>query len=176
MTKLGNYINVYNSHIIYGNSYLYLCKFNIFLPFKIYYYNKFLGITKCASYSNLNYLDNFFILSRTWFTKKLKFKHKLSWFFFKRRFLKFFLYRVGRSHLIFQRLPVYVIRKKRYTAPNSLVLFSLNWNFLTSYSFYVRGILKVNPYTLRGLRFSRQCIYKRQGKISKYGGMKSKIF
>lgn len=176
MAKLTNYINVYSSHIVYGNSYLYLSKFNIFLPLKIYYYNKLLAVTKCASYSNLSYFSKFFLLSKTWFTKKLKFKHKLSWFFFKRRFLKFFLYRVGKSHLLFQSLPVYIIRKKRYTAPNSLILFSLNWSFLTSYSFYVKDVLPVNSYTLRGLRFSRQYIYKRQGKISKYGGMKSKIF
>lgn len=177
MTQINNFpLSVHNFNLIVSKNFMYLKKFNAVLPVSILIFNKDLNTLLLNFFGCKTYLNNIFTLSVTWYTRKLKFKHKLSWFFFKRKFLKLFVYQVGKSHFVFQTLCTYVIRKKRYTAPNSLIFFSINWRFLGVYSNKIKQIQPINPYTLRGLRLSRQNIYKRQGKVSKYSGLKSKIF
>lgn len=177
MTKINNNpILIHKTNLMFTNDFIFLKKFNIVLPISTISVNKELGFIFFNFFSSKTYLSNVFVLSVSWYTKKLKFRHKLSWFFFKRNFLKLFIYQIGKSHYIFQTLCAYVIRKKRYTASNSLIFFSINWRFLNIYSSKVKQIQCINPYTLRGLRLSRQYIYKRQGKVSKYSGLKSKIF
>lgn len=177
MTKINNYpVLIHKTNLLFTRDFVYIKKFNVILPTSILSINTELGFVFFNFFSSKMYLSSMFFLSVSWYTKKLKFRHKLSWFFFKRKFLKLFIYQIGKSHYIFQTLYAYVKRKKRYTASNSLIFFSINWRFLNIYSNKIKQVQCINPYTLRGLRLSRQYIYKRQGKISKYSGLKSKIF
>lgn len=177
MTKIVNSpILIYKTKLIISNNYIYLKKFNFVLPVCVCNLSLEMGTIILNFLGKKSFFKGVFLISVSWFTKKLKFKHKLSWFFFKRRFLKLFIYQIGKSHYMFQPLPVYLIRKKRYTNPNSLIFFGINWVTLNIYCHKIKQALSINPYTLRGLRFGRQQLYKRQGKISKYSGLKSKIF
>lgn len=177
MTKIISYpVIIHKTALLFSKNFIYLKNFNTVLPTNVLSINRDLNSVFFNFFGSKLYLSSIFILSVSWYTKKLKFKHKLSWFFFKRKFLKLFIYQIGKSHFIFQALNAYIIRKKRYTIPNSLIFFSINWRFLNIYVNKVKQIQPINPYTLRGLRLSRQNIYKRQGKVSKYSGLKSKIF
>lgn len=177
MKKVINYpVSVQKTSLLFSSSFIYLKKFNFILPVPFVAFNRELNTVFLNFIGNKSYLNNIFMISVAWYTKKLKFKHKLSWFFFKRKFIKLFIYQVGKSHYLFQTLHAYVIRKKRYTSSNSLIFFSLNWKLLNVYTNKIKQVQPINPYTLRGLRFGRQELYKRQGKVSKYSGLKSKIF
>jgi len=177
MTKIVNSpVLIYKTKLIISSNYIYLKKFNFVLPVSVFSFSVEMGSITLNFLGKKSFFKGTFLISASWFTKKLKFKHKLSWFFFKRRFLKLFIYQIGKSHYMFQPLSVYLIRKKRYTKPNSLIFFGINWVTLNIYCHKIKCALSINPYTLRGLRFGRQQLYKRQGKVSKYSGLKSKIF
>jgi len=169
-------ILIHETSLIFSSNFIYLKSFNTVLPVPVIGFNAELNSFFVNSVGDRSYVANLCKLSVAWYTKKLKFRHKLSWFFFKRNFIKLFIFQVGKSHYISQTLRAYVIRKKRYTSSNSLIFFSINWNFLNAYCTNIKDVQSINPYTMRGLRFGRQVVYKRQGKISKYSGMKSKIF
>lgn len=177
MTKINNlFLNVYKSQLVVINGGVFFKSAACFIPVDVFGISKELKTVSFLSYTNCVYLKNLFLLSRSWFTKKLKFRHKISWFYMKRKSCKLFICQTGKSHLIFQPLLTYIIRKKRYTSSNSLIFFGLDWHLLQIYCTYIKVGQPINPYTLRGLRFSRQLLYKRQGKVSKYSGLKSKIF
>lgn len=177
MTKINNlYLNIYKSQLLITNGGLFFTSGGCFIPITVLGINHGLKTISFVSYTSCVYFKNFFLLSRTWFTKKLKFRHKISWFYMKRRSCKLFICQIGKSHLLFQPLLTYISRKKRYTTSNSLIFFGLNWHLLQLYCTHTKSGQPINPYTLRGLRFSRQLLYKRQGKVSKYSGLKSKIF
>jgi len=177
MTKIINSpVLLQRTKLIVIKNYIYLKNFNVILPIHAASIENSLGTILLNFFGSKSVLSGIFSLSVVWYTKKLKFRHKLSWFFFKRKYLKLFVYQIGKSHYVTQTLAAYVIRKKRYTSPNSLIFFSINWRFLNIYSTTVKHMQSINSYTLRGLRFGRQKIYKRQGKVSKYSGLKSKIF
>lgn len=177
MTEIVNYpVLLHKTRLIISSNYIYLTKFGVVLPICVFSFSLETNSMLLGFFGNKSYFRGVFFISIAWFTKKLKFKHKLSWFFFKRRFLKLFIYQIGKSHYMFQPLHTYLIRKKRYTKPNSLIFFSINWTILNLHCHKIKQAQQINPYTLRGLRFGRQWLYKRQGKISKYSGLKSKIF
>jgi len=173
---VSSHLNLCKTNLISTGRGAYLTDFNLYVPLRVLNINLILKTVQFSCLSSCNYLGKIFLLSRSWFTKKLKFRHKISWFYMKRRFYKLFFCHLGKSHLVFHYLLTYVKRRKRYTTNNSLIFYSLNWKLLNSYCCYLRSLQPINSYTSRGLKFSRQLIYKKQGKVSKYSGLKSKIF
>lgn len=104
---------------------------------------------------------------KTWdkfYFNKIKFKGKgfRIKFFKKIKLIKFYF---GKSHKTFFFLKK--IKKKRINK-YKFILTSLNKNILINISRKIINIKKINLYTLRGLRNSRQIIYKRKGKKGTY--------
>lgn len=83
-------------------------------------------------------------------------------FFKKNKFIKFFF---GKSHKTFVLFKFIIMRRiNKY----KFILKSINKEKLFKDSKYQNKIKKLNVYTLRGLRLSRQTIFKRKGKKGTY--------
>lgn len=95
---------------------------------------------------------------------KIKFKGKgfRIKFFKKIKLIKLFF---GKSHKTFFFLKN--IKKKRINK-YKFILYGLNKNKIINISKKIINIKKINFYTLRGLRLSKQTIYKRKGKKGTY--------
>lgn len=104
----------------------------------------------------------FYSFSRIFFCK-IKFKGK-GYYIYKNNRNTLAL-QFGYSHLLY--LYSFFLNIKFLTKTNILI-FGLNWFniFFTSYSFY--KIKPINIFTGKGIRFSKQIIYKKTGKVSSY--------
>ena len=109
-------------------------------------------------------LDNFLKSWNTYIFKKIKFKGKGFRIksFKKIKLTKFYF---GRSHKTFVFLKkIKKIRINKY----KFMLLSINKKKITNLSKKITLIKKINIYTLRGLRLSKQTIFKRKGKKGTY--------
>ncbi len=157
-------------------SYLYLYSQNYFfiLPFL----TKFLLLkydqqTNCFSF-NFFFRNNFYSIfwnyfklifysfSRIFF-KKLKFKGK-GYYIYK-NIRNTVAMQFGYSHLMY--LYCFFINVK-FLSKTSVLMFGINIKdiFSTSYSFF--NIKKINIFTSKGIRFAKQIVYKKTGKVSSY--------
>lgn len=99
-----------------------------------------------------------------YFFKKIKFKGKgfRMRFLKKNKLVKFFFGRSHKTFIIFKKIILKKISKYKF------ILKSINPKKLSDNSSLVTKIKPLNVYTLRGLRFSRQTIFKRKGKKGTY--------
>lgn len=111
-----------------------------------------------------NLVLNFLKSWDKYFYNKIKFKGKgfRIKFFKKIKLIKFYF---GKSHKTFFILKK--IKRKKINKYKFIVL-GLNNDKLKIISKKISNIKNINLYTLRGLRFSRQIIYKRKGKKGTY--------
>ena len=126
--------------------------------------------------SSLKYLNNFFFTWNYFFVKKIKVRHKISWLKLFRK--KYFLMRInfGFSYNIFFFLNNFFFKKKKKIMTYSNILFwNINYSTLFKITKYIVNIQPVSCYTLNGFKFSKQKLFKKVGKISKYTEFKSKI-
>lgn len=106
------------------------------------------------------YLKSFEI----YFFIKIKFKGKGFKIKFKKK-IKLIKFYFGRSHITFYKLKKIKIKKiNKY----KFLLRSFCLSKLKQVASNITNIKPVNVYTLRGIRISRQFIYKRKGKKSSY--------
>lgn len=107
---------------------------------------------------------NFFKSWDLFFFKKIKFKGKgfRMRFFKKNKFVKFFFGKSHKTFIFFKKIIMKKINKYKF------ILKSINKNKLNINSKYVTNIKPINLYTLRGLRLSKQIIFKRKGKKGTY--------
>lgn len=102
---------------------------------------------------------------RTWssyFFQKIKFTGKGYKIKKKKKSIKFFF---GRSHLttiFFKKINIKRLTKYK------LFFFTKKYETVKFISSLIKKVRKINIYTKRGLRFSRQKIYKKTGKKSSY--------
>lgn len=120
-----------------------------------------------ANYLNTkidNFISNFLKSWNKYFFNKIKFKGKgfRIKFFKKIKLIKFYF---GRSHKTFMLLKK--IKRKKINK-YKFILLSINNNKLKEISKKIIGIKNINLYTMRGLRFSKQIIFKRKGKKGTY--------
>lgn len=112
----------------------------------------------------INFFNNFFKSWDTYFFEKIKFKGKgfRMRFFKKNKFVKFFFGKSHKTFLFFKNIKMKRINKYKF------ILRSINKNKLNVNKKYAVNIRPVNKYTLRGIRSSKQIIYKRKGKKGTY--------
>ena len=117
---------------------------------------------------------NYIIFTWTSFiVKKIKFKHKITWFYIKRNCSQLVKFKLGFSHMVLAFLPdVRVRRHKKYLRYHTLVIWGLNPYFVNLTVRHIYCLQPVNTFTLRGFRYSRQRLFKRVGKVNKYSGIK----
>ena len=140
---ISNLIVIYNKN---SNTFLFISKQ------KNYFYNIF--------WKNFKLLFNSFVLV---FFKKLKFKGK-GYYIFKNKRNTIAL-QFGFSHKIY--IYMYFISVK-FLSKTSVILFGSNLNDLIFKSFELRQKRPYNIFTNKGIRFTRQIIYKKIGKVSSY--------
>nr|QIB71968.1 ribosomal protein L6 [Gruberia lanceolata] len=119
----------------------------------------------------------FFFNWNTFIVKKIKFKHKMIWIIIKRKIIKNIVLNFIKSHKVKYYLNnIRVIRKKKHLSFHTLVIWGLNYQHMYGILNNIRQQQYITIYTYRGVKFSRQLIYKKQGKVSRYTMLKSKIF
>ena len=97
------------------------------------------------------------------FVLKLKFRGKGFYLYKnKRNMLRF---RFGFSHRVNRRFPNTHVR---LTSKTSLMIFGYNWYDITHAGLYIWLVRPINVYTGKGIRFNRQIIYRKAGKMSTY--------
>lgn len=139
-------------------------------------YNKDLSLLHIKSlwrfkvFTNYLSLMNVFILS--WVSliaKKIKFKHKGAWISILKKKIKLITLNFRLAHLthLFNNYVMLKRRKKHFSFHTLLCLgySSLHINKLTKsiYNFF-----RLNKFTFRGIKLSRQRLIKKEGKVSKY--------
>ena len=97
------------------------------------------------------------------FYKKLKFKGK-GYYIYKNNRNTIAL-QFGYSHLYY--LYSFFVTVK-FLTKTSILMFGINNNDLTKSTNYLYNIKKINIFTGKGIRFSRQIIYRKTGKVSSY--------
>lgn len=112
-------------------------------------------------------LKKIFEFLKSWNTfvfKKIKFKGKgfRMRFFKKNKFIKFFFGKSHKTFILFKKIIMKKINKYKFT------LKGIDKKKLILISSQPVKIRPFNVYTLRGLRLSRQIIYKRKGKKGTY--------
>lgn len=106
--------------------------------------------------------DVFFSFSKIFF-KKLKFKGKGHYIYKNKR--NTIALKMGYSHLI--RLYAFTVHMK-FTAKTTIFMFGWSLSKLFSKGLLLRKLKPINIFTGRGIRFSKQIVYRKPGKISSY--------
>jgi hypothetical protein len=157
--------------------------YNIFLFSNLYFFNvaiykNFTKIYFCKESNVLKILfkfnNNFFKIYWFWFYKvfycfylitfkKFKFKGKGYYIFKNKR--NTITFKFGYSHRYY--LYNYIIFIK-VTSKTSLILFGINYKDVIDRSFNLYYTRTYNIFTGKGIRFNKQTIYKKLGKVSTY--------
>lgn len=151
-----------------NNIYIYLYNINYFISINFInydiYFNKFLNILKIKKKKlnkkiyNKKFLNNFLFTWESFFFSKIYFLGKG---FKLKKIKKNIYFNFNYSHIkliINQNIILKKIQKTK------LIMFSKNSNNLNSFCKLIQNIKKINPYTKRGLRKSKQIIYKKKNK------------
>jgi len=124
--------------------------FNFF--FKNNFYSIFWNLFKIIFYS-----------FSTIFFKKLKFKGK-GYYIYK-NVRNTIALQFGYSHLLY--LYSYYISVK-FITKTTVLIFGINYSNLLLSSFSLYNVKKINIFTAKGIRFAKQIIYRKTGKVSSY--------
>jgi len=113
---------------------------------------------------------NYFIFSWVSFiSKKIKFKHKGAWVNVISSKLRVLILNFRLAHLAYlfnQR--VLIRRRKKHFSFHTLLYLGYSTKSLLTMGTSVYRFFKLNKFTFRGIRFSRQRLIKKEGKVSKY--------
>lgn len=142
------------------------------IPFKFlnFYYDFF---NKGFIFFNIfinNYYRTFFFFYKTIFNSfngffflKLKFKGKGYYIYKNKR--NTIAFKFGYSHI--KRVFFYSSYVK-FLSKTLILIYGINKNFIFKNSFLFFNVRPINIFTGKGIRFTRQIIYKKAGKISSY--------
>jgi len=158
-----------NINFIYlNNSYLYLFNLNNFLLINTlkynFFFNQYLNIIKLQKniinkkILDKNFLNNFLFTWENFFFSKIYFLGKG---FKLKKFKNTTYFNFNYSHINLLVTKKTIIKKIQ---KNKLLIFSKNLTNLNSLSNLIVSIKKINPYTKRGLRKTKQIIYKKRNK------------
>ena len=108
-------------------------------------------------------VKNVLFLFTSFFFKKIKFRGK-----------GYYLYKDSRNTITPQfgyshRIYIYsFFNKVLFLSKTKLIVFGLNKKDVLSSTLLIKSKRSINLYTLRGVRFASQIIYKKTGKVSLY--------
>lgn len=139
----------------FKNEFYYNIQLNIF-KFKLLFFNNFYKIY-WYFFKKIFYSFNFY------FFKKIKFKGK-GYYIYK-NIRNSIAMQFGYSHKI--QLFFFFFNIK-FLSKTSIFFYGLNFNNITYNSHLFKNIKPINIFTSKGIRFSKQIIYKKTGKISSY--------
>ena len=163
-----NHFNKYLYFYIYNSIYFFILPFTKlptffkydsqtnFLNFKFLFSNNFLPLF-------INFFKIIFYSFSKLFFLKIKFKGK-GYYIYK-NFRNTIALQFGYSHLYY--LYSFFITVK-FLSKTSILIFGINFKDLYSISYKLYNIRPINIFTGKGIRFSRQIIYRKTGKISSY--------
>lgn len=126
------------------------------LIFQFFFKNNFYGLF-------WNLFKNIFYSFSKFFFKKLKFKGK-GYYIYKNNRNTIAL-QFGYSHLLY--LYSFFVTVK-FLTKTTILMFGINNKDLTFSSNFLYRIKKINIFTGKGIRFARQIIYRKTGKVSSY--------
>lgn len=156
------YLYIYSSDYFFIlpflNNFLFLkydTQLNCFL-FNFFYKNNFYSIF-------WNYFKIIFYSFSKLFFRKLKFKGK-GYYIYK-NIRNTVALQFGYSHLLY--LYSFFLNVK-FLSKTSILLFGINLNDIYAVSNCFYNIKPINIFTGKGIRFSKQIIYKKTGKVSSY--------
>jgi hypothetical protein len=154
--------------------YLYSDVYYFFLPilksYMFFYYEAQSSVLTFLFFFKINphqifwkYYSNLFHSFSKVFFKKLKFKGK-GYYIYKNSRNTIAL-QFGYSHLIY--LYAFFINVK-FLTKTTILMFGINKNNVTNRSFGLFNLRPFNIFTGKGIRFTRQVIYRKTGKLSSY--------
>ena len=110
------------------------------------------------------FIQNFIKSWDVYYFSKIKFKGKgfRMRFFKKNKLIKFFFGRSHKTFVLFKKLHMRRINKYKF------ILKSINKDKIKINSHIATNIKPLNLYTIRGIRNSRQTVFKRKGKKGTY--------
>lgn len=161
-------INNYN--LIFFYSSFYYINFFYSNNYNVFFFNNKLKIFKINFFFNKNFYKIYWILFKNlifsfnfFFFKKIRFRGK-GYYIFK-NFRNSLIFHFGFSHKLIQFLPSLFLK---FLSKTTILVFGLNKFDLIFKSNKIKKIKKINIFTLKGIRFTKQIIYKKIGKISSY--------
>ena len=169
-----NFILLQKKNLNLLNLYLYSSNYFFILPF----FKKFMSF-KYDSLTNTIFLVFFFknnFYSLFWGYFKIVFSSFYKFFFKKLKFKGkgYYIYKnvrntialqFGYSHLFY--LYSFFVTVK-FITKTTILMFGTNYNDILSKSYSLLNVKSINIFTGKGIRFSRQIVYRKTGKVSSY--------
>jgi hypothetical protein len=154
--------------------YFYSINYFFFLPLNLFFLSfKFTKISSVISifyfyrpiffYTFFSYFKKFFYSFSKLFFKKLKFKGKGYYIYKNKR--NTIAFQFGYSHI--KRL-FFFYNFVKFLSKTSILVFGLNPWKISQTSLFIKKTRPINIFTGKGVRFNRQIVYRKTGKISSY--------
>lgn len=159
-----NFLNLY----MYSLNYIFILPF--FKKFLCFNYDNSINVIVLSFYFKNNFFSLFwdyfkilfFSFSKIFF-KKLKFKGK-GYYIYK-NIRNTIALQFGYSHMMY--IYSFFVTVK-FITKTTILMFGTNYTSILKKSYSLFDIKKINIFTGKGIRFSRQIIYKKTGKVSSY--------
>lgn len=159
-----NFLNLY----MYSFNYFFILPF--FKKFLCFNYDNSINVIVLSFYFKNNFFSLFwdyfkilfFSFSKIFF-KKLKFKGK-GYYIYK-NIRNTIALQFGYSHMMY--IYSFFVTVK-FITKTTILMFGTNYTSILKKSYSLFDIKKINIFTGKGIRFSRQIIYKKTGKVSSY--------
>lgn len=119
-----------------------------------------------------NYLTRLNLFIFSWvslLSKKIKFKHKGAWISIINKKLKLIVLNFRLAHITYL-FNNYVMlkRRKKHFSFHTLLCLGYNVKLMMKLTYAIYSFFKLNKFTFRGIKLSRQRLIKKEGKVSKY--------
>ncbi len=169
-----NFVLIEKKHLNLLNLYLYNSNYFFMIPFfkkfMSFKYDKLTNTVIFFFFFKNNFYSLFWIYFKLvffsfskFFFKKLKFKGK-GYYIYKNTRNTIAL-QFGYSHMLY--LYSFFVTVK-FITKTTILMFGTNYSDLITKSYSLLNIKPINIFTGKGIRFSRQIIYKKTGKVSSY--------
>jgi len=166
------FVSFFQSFVFWPFNYKYSSFIHLFKTIWLFiapYITKKVCFSFWTIWKNMNY--------HSLYLSKIQFKRKGSWINLKRLNIFSFLLKFGFGHpLLFLSQLFYAFRFKKHLFFHALLAATTNIFFFFNATNLFPAIRKFSIYTFRGIRNARYFLIKRQGKVSQYKHLKSKIF
>lgn len=159
-----NFLNLY----MYDTNYFFILPF--FKEFLCFNYDNLINVVALNFYFKNNFFSLFwgyfrilfFSFSKIFF-KKLKFKGK-GYYIYK-NIRNTIALQFGYSHVMY--IYAFFVAVK-FITKTTILMFGTDYISILKKSYSLFNVKKINIFTGKGIRFSRQIIYKKTGKVSSY--------
>lgn len=119
-----------------------------------------------------NYLTKLNLFIFSWvslLSKKIKFKHKGAWITVVNKKLKLIVLNFRLAHITYLfNNHLMLKRRKKHFSFHTLLCLGYNINLIMKLTKVIYSFFKLNKFTFRGIKLSRQRLIKKEGKVSKY--------